>query len=592
MSGGGGHGSGSACPRCMPGSDWARRCRATRRRVPWPTWRPGSSTLHRQSGADAWLVTEGRASTPGRARIPVTIHRTSEPGTWVVAFPWREDGRAQAIAEAALRLVDLDLDPRTTRPATRRTAGRPGRSRTLTRALRTIRDAETGPPAWIRDTERRMPAISISGTNGKTTTTRMISHILRAAGRHTGTTTSDGVLFDDVLVEAGDLTGPYGARAVLANPDAGRRRPGDGARRHDAPGRGLRIERRVRAHQRQLRPHGPPRHPYPARAGRGEVGHLPHDPSGGRGGAQRGRRPGRGRRRSGARAGLAVLHDSRARRGSDGTSPRAARPSCWTTAGWWSWSRAHGGPSSRSRTCPRRSVGWPSTTSPMRSPPQPGHGRWAPRWSRWRTGLRTFAPSAEQAPGRLNLYRRDATTVIVDFAHNEAGVSAVLDVAAGLVGDRRARGPVNAHWASSSAPPATDPTTPSGASPASPRNGPTGWPSRRPSHYLRGRTRESIVGELRAGITAGGGDGRHADGLPGRAVGGPGRAGATTVCSRATGLPGVLVVMCHEDRLRGRGRARGTRLQRRLSTQPSGTAISPGAVMAMPAPRSKAIAAR
>ena len=55
-------------------------------------------------------------------------------------------------------------------------------------------------------------------------------------------------------------------------------------------------------------------------------------------------------------------------------------------------------------------------------------------------GLRTFAPTAEQAPGRLNLYRRGDTTVIVDFAHNEAGVSAVLDVAAGLVGDASCAG--------------------------------------------------------------------------------------------------------------------------------------------------------
>ena len=62
-----------------------------------------------------------------------------------------------------------------------------------------------------------MPTISISGTNGKTTTTRMISHILRGAGRHVGTTTSDGVLFDEELVEAGDLTGP------VRRPDRARR---------------------------------------------------------------------------------------------------------------------------------------------------------------------------------------------------------------------------------------------------------------------------------------------------------------------------------------------------------------------------------
>src|SRR4029079_16866418 len=51
------------------------------------------------------------------------------------------------------------------------------------------------------------------------TTTRMIGAILRAAGRHVGLTTSDGVVVDERMVEEGDLTGPLGARAVLGRPD-------------------------------------------------------------------------------------------------------------------------------------------------------------------------------------------------------------------------------------------------------------------------------------------------------------------------------------------------------------------------------------
>jgi cyanophycin synthetase len=61
--------------------------------------------------------------------------------------------------------------------------------------------------------------ISISGTNGKSTTTRMITHIARLAGRHVGTTTTDGVLIDERVVEPGDFTGPQGARAVLNHPE-------------------------------------------------------------------------------------------------------------------------------------------------------------------------------------------------------------------------------------------------------------------------------------------------------------------------------------------------------------------------------------
>nr|MDQ3554907.1 hypothetical protein [Chloroflexota bacterium] len=42
--------------------------------------------LHELAGAAAWLADEGRAGSNGRARIPVAVHRTSEPGHWVVSF--------------------------------------------------------------------------------------------------------------------------------------------------------------------------------------------------------------------------------------------------------------------------------------------------------------------------------------------------------------------------------------------------------------------------------------------------------------------------------------------------------------------------
>ncbi len=64
-----------------------------------------------------------------------------------------------------------------------------------------------------------MPVISITGTNGKSTVTRLISHILVRAGRHVGTTTSDGILVDERMVEAGDWTGPGGAASVLRRAD-------------------------------------------------------------------------------------------------------------------------------------------------------------------------------------------------------------------------------------------------------------------------------------------------------------------------------------------------------------------------------------
>jgi cyanophycin synthetase len=64
----------------------------------------------------------------------------------------------------------------------------------------------------------RIPIVAVTGTNGKTTTTRMIAHIMRAAGQHVGMTTTDGVYIDDTQIAAGDMAGPSSAQMVLKNP--------------------------------------------------------------------------------------------------------------------------------------------------------------------------------------------------------------------------------------------------------------------------------------------------------------------------------------------------------------------------------------
>ncbi|BCU12013.1 cyanophycin synthetase [Microcystis aeruginosa] len=67
-------------------------------------------------------------------------------------------------------------------------------------------------------TPSRVPILAITGTNGKTTTSRLISHICRQTGKVVGFTTTDGVYIDDYLVEKGDNTGPYSASMILKDP--------------------------------------------------------------------------------------------------------------------------------------------------------------------------------------------------------------------------------------------------------------------------------------------------------------------------------------------------------------------------------------
>ncbi len=69
------------------------------------------------------------------------------------------------------------------------------------------------------DDNGRIPIVAVTGVNGKTTTTRFVSHILRSLGRKVGMTCTDGIFIDTRRIEAGDCSGPLSAQAVLVNPN-------------------------------------------------------------------------------------------------------------------------------------------------------------------------------------------------------------------------------------------------------------------------------------------------------------------------------------------------------------------------------------
>ncbi|MGJ7456498.1 Mur ligase family protein [Halomonas sp. RA08-2] len=70
---------------------------------------------------------------------------------------------------------------------------------------------------FAENNDGRIPVVAVTGTNGKTTTTLLISHVLRGCGARTGTTTTQGIYIDGQCVERGDCSGYWSARRVLTD---------------------------------------------------------------------------------------------------------------------------------------------------------------------------------------------------------------------------------------------------------------------------------------------------------------------------------------------------------------------------------------
>jgi cyanophycin synthetase len=141
------------------------------------------------------------AAESGTDRLAVRVRPTSDQHRIVVAFPWRHRERAQEMGRAVADVLDAvpsaDVEAAVSAAAARVAASEPGDApHTLT---------------------PRVPVVAVTGTNGKTTTSRMIAHIARTGGRLVGWSNTDGIYIDGELIEAGDYSGPSGAGRVLAH---------------------------------------------------------------------------------------------------------------------------------------------------------------------------------------------------------------------------------------------------------------------------------------------------------------------------------------------------------------------------------------
>jgi cyanophycin synthetase len=481
----------------------------------------------------AWVRRLRTDHSEARGGVAVGVHRSSDPGHWIITFPWSGEERARTIAEAALALAERDVSP------VRRAHLTGTQERLVARWQARIAEARTTPPAWIRDADRRIPVVSITGTNGKSTVTRLITHILVCAGKRVGTTTSDGVLVNERLVDPGDWTGPGGAIQILSRSDL------DVAVLETARGglvlRGMGYESNdvsvvTNVTSDHLDLQGI--HTLPELA---EVKST----------VARVTRP----------DGLAVLNAD------DHLVAAIARHVRSRLA---FFSLVAGGSAAVRRAVADGGLGYavrdgwvieldgdaerrivevaqiPLTIGGLArhnvanalaaAAAARGLGATIEQVAE---GLIDFRPTSDRSPGRLNLYRHGSKIVIVDFAHNEAGVAAVLDVAEGIAGGAAGR-----------AAPVTAIVGTAGDRPDDTLRGIARIAAGRAQRvaiketlkYLRGRSRESVVGELLAGIRAAG---RPTSDVPVYE--------SETEALRAEladpeGRPRVVVLLCHEER--------------------------------------------
>ncbi len=168
--------------------------------------RPGDpGTSQRQAFSLRLLRSLARrvAAEAGVTRLALRARGGAEPEQVVLAFPWRHSGRAQVLGQEVARVLDGCLH-----------AGDVDAVQHLVLdAADRVSAADLGRgPAAVRP---RVPVISVTGTNGKTTTTRLLAHMCMGAGLHTGWSSTDGVYVQGRLVQDGDYSGPAGGRAVL-----------------------------------------------------------------------------------------------------------------------------------------------------------------------------------------------------------------------------------------------------------------------------------------------------------------------------------------------------------------------------------------
>jgi cyanophycin synthetase len=182
--------------------------RAISKRLGMRGVRPGAADSEQRQRAVMRLVAQvvhQIAAGSGTTRLGVRVRTGGSRAEVIVAFPWRWRGRGLALGESVAPALNGLLDP-----------DEAAHERALDVAVAAVTHAEQGQPSTV--VRPNVSVVSVTGTNGKTTTTRLLGHIGMMAGLVTAWSSTDGVVVQGEVVEPGDYSGPAGGRRVLATP--------------------------------------------------------------------------------------------------------------------------------------------------------------------------------------------------------------------------------------------------------------------------------------------------------------------------------------------------------------------------------------
>ena len=335
----------------------------------------------------------------------------------VVAFPWRRRDVAEALARQVAAVMGDVL------------ASRRSFTRLIADASATVALVDPGPAPIV--TDPTLPVVAVTGTNGKTTTVRLLAHLVRSSGRSVAYSSTDGVFRDGTIVEEGDYSGFGGAQMALAQPDieiailetarGGILLRGIGTTHNDVA-----VVTNISADHLGLhgvdtldqlaevkatittitRPEGwhvlnadDPRVLAMRRQAQGRPFLCSLDP----------RHPAlREALADGGRA-LTVLDHHLAELGHGGSRTLVDLEQVPMTLAGIASQHVH---NAMSATAAALAIGLPRAAIVR--------------------GLRSFRPDAEANPGRANVYTLGERVVVLDYAHNEAGIDGLAEIATGL----------------------------------------------------------------------------------------------------------------------------------------------------------------